>query len=112
MKILFTAKGKKWDSLIDSRFGRTDFFFIYDEDKDEIEIYDNRSTANEAHGVGPKTAQKVSKYKPDVIITGNGPGGNARRILNEGDYEVFVGAGNLTIKEAYEKYKHNELDKF
>ncbi len=32
MKIAFTAKGRDWDSMIDPRFGRTDYIVVYDED--------------------------------------------------------------------------------
>ena len=36
MKIAFTAKGTDWDSMIDPRFGRTEFILIYDDEKDEF----------------------------------------------------------------------------
>ena len=38
MKIIFTTKGTEWDSAMDPRFGRTEFFLIYDEDKDTGEF--------------------------------------------------------------------------
>jgi predicted Fe-Mo cluster-binding NifX family protein len=109
MKILLTAKGTEWDSKMDPRFGRTEFFFIYDEEADEIEIFDNRSIANEAHGAGPKTAQKMAEYKVNVLITGNGPGGNADAVVKRAGAKVYVGAGDMTVKEAYEAYKNGEL---
>ena len=33
MKIAFTSKGTNWDSMIDPRFGRTEFLLVYDEEK-------------------------------------------------------------------------------
>ncbi|MDP8204194.1 MAG: NifB/NifX family molybdenum-iron cluster-binding protein, partial [Candidatus Tenebribacter mawsonii] len=66
MKILLTAKGTEWDSKMDPRFGRTEFFFIYDEETKEIETYDNRAISNEAHGAGPKTAQKMAEFGVSV----------------------------------------------
>ena len=81
MKIAFTSKGTNWDSMIDPRFGRTEFILIYDEEKDELTHFDNREIENEAHGAGPKTAQKLFELHPDVLITGNGPGGNAAAVL-------------------------------
>ncbi len=36
MKIAFTTKGKDWDSLMDPRFGRTEYFLIYDDETEEI----------------------------------------------------------------------------
>ena len=112
MKIAFTTKGIDWDSKMDPRFGRTEYFIIFDEEKDEIKFIDNTEIINEAHGAGPKTAQKLFEEKVDVLITGNGPGGNARTVLEKAEIEIYIGAGDTTVKEAYEAYKKNELKKF
>ncbi len=109
MKILLTAAGTEWDSKIDPRFGRTEFFFIYDEETEKVETYDNRAIANEAHGAGPKTAQKMTEYDVNVLITGNGPGGNAASVITQTGIKVIAGAGNMTVKEAYDAYKKGEL---
>ena len=112
MKIAFTTKGTSWDSAMDPRFGRTEYFLLYDESKDELTAYDNRASANDAHGAGPKTAQKLFELSPDVLITGNGPGGNAAAVLEKTGVEIYVGAGEMTAKEAYDAYKNNKLKKF
>jgi len=109
MKIAFTTKGKSWDSEMDPRFGRTAWFLIYDEEKDELTVVDNREAANDAHGAGPKTAQKLFEYNPDVLITGNGPGGNAAAVLEKTNIKIVTGAGEMTVKEAYEAFKNGKL---
>lgn len=109
MKIILTAKGTSWDDPIDPRFGRADYFFIYDEDSDTVETVDNRSVADIAHGAGPRTAQKIAEFQPDVLITGNGPGGNAAAALTALDLEVVTGAGAMTVREAYDAYKKGAL---
>ena len=109
MKIIFTAKGTEWDSPMDPRFGRTEYFFIYDEDSKKIETYDNRAIENEAHGAGPKTSQKLAEYGADVLITGNGPGGNAAAVLQQVGIKVITGAGDMAVKEAYEAFKNGTL---
>ncbi len=109
MKIAITTKGINWDSPMDSRFGRTEFFLIYDENDDILSHYDNREAANDAHGAGPKTAQKLFEFNPDVLITGNGPGGNAATVLQKSGIKVFVGATEMTAREAYNKYVAGEL---
>jgi len=111
MKVAFTTKGTEWDSQIDPRFGRTEYFFIYDEDNEEIKTVDNTSIANVAHGAGPQTAQKLFEEKADVLITGNGPGGNAATVLEKGNINLFVGAGDMTVREAYDAYKAGKLKK-
>jgi len=109
MKIAFTSKGTEWNSQIDPRFGRTEYLLIYDEQTDQLNAFDNREIIKEAHGAGPKTAQKLFELKADVLITGNGPGGNAAGILDKTGVKIFLGAGEMTIKEAYEAYKKDEL---
>jgi len=110
MKIAFTTKGTTWDSAMDPRFGRTEYFLIYDEEKDELTHFDNRDSANDAHGAGPKTAQKLFEFKPDVLITGNGPGGNAGTVLEKAVIKIFVGAGEMAVKESFGAYKENKLN--
>lgn len=111
MKLLFTSKGKNWADKIDPRFGRTEFFFIYDEEKDEVNVFDNREIVNVAHGAGPQTVQKMTEFNANVLITGNGPGGNAAQVISQTGIEVYVGASNMTIKEAYDAYKNGTLTK-
>ncbi len=112
MKIVFTAKGENWDSMIDPRFGRCEFLVLYDEEQDKLTAYDNTLTAEVAHGAGPKTAQIVFDLKADVLITGNGPGEKAYEVLKESNIKIYVGAANKTLKQAYEDYKNNKLPLF
>lgn len=112
MKLIFTTQGTDWESSMDPRFGRTQFFFVYDEGNEEIQTHDNTAIENEAHGAGPKTAQKLSEFDAQVLITGNGPGGNAARVLQSIGTEIYVGAGGMTVREAYDAYKNGELTKF
>ncbi len=109
MRIAFTAKGVDWDSMIDERFGRTQYILMFDEENEEFEVVDNSSVGEVAHGAGPQTAKKLFDLSPDVIITGNGPGGNANAVLQQKNIKIFVGAGNMTIKQAYDAYKNNTL---
>ena len=112
MKIVFTSQGTTWDAKIDPRFGRTDYFVIYDEESDALDSLDNRAIAETAHGAGPQTAQKLSELQADILITGNGPGGNAARVLTQGDMKIYVGAGEMTVREAYAAYRKGELQEF
>ncbi len=109
MKIAFTTQGTEWDSAMDPRFGRTAYLLVYDEDEKKLSHFDNRSIENEAHGAGPKTAQKLLELKANVLITGNGPGGNAGHVLEESGIKVYVGAGQMTVKEAFMEYKNGRL---
>ena len=112
MKIAFTTKGTNWDSMMDPRFGRTEFLLVYDEEKNVLMHFDNRGIENEAHGAGPKTSQKLFELEADILITGNGPGGNAASVLENAGIKIFVGAGQLTVKDAFDAYKNKELNEF
>lgn len=112
MKIAFTTKGTEWDSQMDPRFGRTQFILNYDEDSDSFTSFDNSAIEKEAHGAGPQTAQKLFELKPDVLITGNGPGGNAATVLEKAGLKIYIGAGDMTVRQAYEAYKNDELKTF
>jgi predicted Fe-Mo cluster-binding NifX family protein len=111
MKIVFTAKGTDMDAAMDPRFGRTEYFVLFNEDINGVESFDNRAIEGEAHGAGPKTAQNLGEIGADVLITGNGPGGNAGTVLKATGIEVYVGAGEMTVTEAYEAYKTGNLKK-
>ena len=109
MKIAFTSTGKDWDAKIDPRFGRADYILVYDEETKDLQCTDNTSIRQVGHGAGPKTAQLVFDLAADIVITGNGPGGNAASILNQTKVKIYVGAGEMTIREAYQAYQNKEL---
>ena len=111
MRIVFTAKGMDMTAAMDPRFGRTAFFVIYDEEREQVDFFDNRAIEREAHGAGPKTAQKLSELGAEVLITGNGPGGNAAAVLNQMNIAIYTGAGELSVREAYAAYKAGKLPK-
>lgn len=109
MKIAFTSTGKTMDSQIDPRFGRTEFFIVFDDTTNNFEVIDNSAVKNDAHGAGTATAQKMFELKPDVLITGNGPGETAAKALKSLNMRIFVGAADTTIAEAYQNFKDNKL---
>ena len=63
MKIAFTSKGINWDSMMDPRFGRTEYILVYDDGKKIFNHFDNREIEKDPHGAGPKTAQKLFEFK-------------------------------------------------
>jgi predicted Fe-Mo cluster-binding NifX family protein len=112
MNIVFTAQGKEWASKMDARFGRAQFFVVYNEEEETLKSLDNSDVENEAHGAGPKAAQKMAEAKANVIITGNGPGGNAATVLEKLGVKCYIGAGDMSIEEAYNAFKEGNLKEF
>ena len=80
-----------------------------DEETQVLETATNMQTESMEHGAGLQTAQKVLKLEPDVIITGNGAGNKALDILKRSNVKMYVGAGDMTLKEAYEAFKSDKL---
>jgi len=109
MKIVFTTKGENWDSPMDPRFGRADMFVVYDEENDKLEIIKNNETEAMEHGAGLQSAKKVLDLNPDIIITGNGAGQKALEVLKHSNAKMYTGAGEMSIKEAYEAFKNDKL---
>ncbi len=112
MKIAFTTKAPSWDSMMEPRFGRTDFVLLYDEESERSMMYDNAEISKQEHGAGPKMVKVIADLGADVVITGNGPGENARAVLTHMKTEIFVGAGEMSVRDAYKAYQENRLEKF
>ncbi len=108
MRILFTTQGRDWDAMMDERFGRCAMALIYDEEKKSLEPMQN-SAREDGHGAGLKMATNVLEKGVDVIITGNGAGEKALEVLKRGNPQVFIGAGQMRVKEAYEAYQSGAL---
>ena len=111
MKILFTAEGNDWNALVDPRLGRAESLVLFDEESGEMTALSNLEALSMQHS-GPYTAQKILDLAPDVIITGNGPGGRACDILERSNITVYVGAGGMRLKEAYDAFKSGKLERF
>ncbi|MHC1774754.1 MAG: NifB/NifX family molybdenum-iron cluster-binding protein [Lentimicrobium sp.] len=109
MKIAFTSAGTTWESMIDPRFGRTEFIVLYNEELQELTTIDNSSVKNEAHGAGTATSQRIFELKPDVLITGNGPGNNAIAALKHINMKILVNAHGMTLRQAYDHYLSGDL---
>ena len=109
MKILFTAKEDNWDAPIDPRFGRMAYILLYDEESGELSSIPNPEADSVGHHVGLEMADRVLGLHPDVIITGNGPGNKVARVLYRSNIVIYVGAENMSVKEAYEAFKANDL---
>lgn len=103
-KIAVTATGNTLDSQLEPRFGRAAWFMVYDSETSTWTPLDNRHTATSAHGAGTETAQAIHDAGVGIVITGNGPGGNAARMLKMAGIQVYLATGNVSVKQALEQY--------
>jgi|SRR6056297_1735436 len=107
MKILFSAKGKEWDSQLDPRFGRAQGFLLYDTDQDQLNWHSNEENMNAGHGAGIQAAQNAANLKAEVLITGH-VGPKADSTLKSSGIKIFTAETPCTIREAYQKYLEAE----
>ncbi len=107
MKIAVTTSGENLSSPLDSRFGRTPKFLIYDTDKEEFYVIDNTQNLNAPQGAGIQAAQNVAKEGVSAVITGHcGP--KAFHVLKTAGIKVFY-SNAKTVSEALEEFKSGRL---
>lgn len=107
MKIAISAKGKITDDSLDPRFGRCEYFQIYDTEVKSIKIVNNKGI-EASGGAGIAAANQLIDEGADVVITGSlGP--NAFEIIEKAEIKAYKG-DNMSIAAAIEKYSNNELE--
>lgn len=107
MKIAISAKGKITDNSLDPRFGRCEYFQIYDTEVKATKIVKNKGQ-EASGGAGIAAANQLIEEEVDVIITGSlGP--NAFEIAEKAEIKAYK-CDSISIESALEKYHKNELE--
>ncbi|MGH4125437.1 MAG: NifB/NifX family molybdenum-iron cluster-binding protein [Clostridium sp.] len=107
MKIVISATGKTNESLLDMRFGRCNYFQIYDTENGEVLILENKGQSCSG-GAGIVASNQLIEEKVDVIITGNlGP--NAFELVEKAGIKAYK-CGTIAISLVLEKYNKDELE--
>ena len=106
MKIAISSTGKDFDSQIDPRFGRCQYFIFIDPETMAFEAAENQGLMASG-GAGVQAAQLIVQKGVNALITGNlGP--NAASALSAAGIKVYLVSGG-TVKEAIEAYKSGSL---
>ena len=108
MKIVITSQGTEMSSQVDPRFGRAQYFLLFDTDSDELTACVRNEQVNAAQGAGVQAAQNVLSLDAQAVITGNiGP--KAFTALEAGGVVICIGASG-TVSEALDQFKAGELE--
>lgn len=107
MKILISSAGKDPKSPMDTRFGRAEYFIIFDTDTGSFKLHENKQNLNAIQGAGIQAAQNASSIGADVVITGN-VGPKAYATLTASGIKIFLG-NNGTVKENLDRYIEGKL---
>ncbi|MBN1898173.1 MAG: NifB/NifX family molybdenum-iron cluster-binding protein [Spirochaetes bacterium] len=105
MKIAITSTGQDLNSTVDARFGRCQYFIIYDTQTKDFQAIANEALSS-GSGAGVQAAQTIKNNGVQVVLTGN-VGPNAMTTLSAAKIGVAVGVMG-TVKEAIEKYSTGE----
>ena len=104
-----TSMGQNMESKVDPRFGRANWFIVFDTETDEYRVVSNEQNLNAGQGAGIQSAEIISRSGVEALITGNcGP--KAFRALGAAGIQVFCGAEG-TVAEVLEKFKSGKLEK-
>ncbi|MDK2829419.1 NifB/NifX family molybdenum-iron cluster-binding protein [Clostridium butyricum] len=107
MKIAISAKGKITDDSFDTRFGRCEYFQIYDTEVKATKIVNNKGI-EASGGAGIAAANLLIDESVDVVITGSlGP--NAFEIIENAEIKAYK-CDSTSIAVAIDKYNNNELE--
>lgn len=109
MKIAVTAHGQDSKAKVDSRFGRADYFILYDQESDTWECAPNTQNLEAAHGAGIQAGQALLKTGAGVLLTGH-VGPKAFKVLSAGRVQVYsFGDRTGTVSEAVEDFQAGKL---
>ena len=106
MKICVTSQGDNLDAQVDPRFGRCQYFIIFDTDTSGFEAIQNPNVSGMG-GVGVQSGQLMSEKQVKAVLTGN-VGPNAFRTLQAAGIDIITGISG-SVKESIEKYESGEL---
>ncbi|MFA9379216.1 MAG: NifB/NifX family molybdenum-iron cluster-binding protein [Lachnotalea sp.] len=106
MKIAISAAGQNKENLLDRRFGRCDYFLIYDTESKEFKAIGNKGVSS-GGGAGIAAASQVIEESVSVIITGNlGP--NAFELVEKAGIKAYS-CEALPVFKVVEMFQKNGL---
>lgn len=109
MKIAISSQGKDLTSSVDPRFGRAQFFLIFDTESGNHTLCENSQNLNALQGAGIQAAETVVGQGVSALLTGHcGP--KAFRALSAAGVEVFVNVTG-TVGDAVENFKKGEYER-
>lgn len=107
MRIAVSSTGIDTESAVDPRFGRAQYFIIYDTEDDDYIAISNMQNMQASQGAGVQASEAVVKADVDMVISGNiGP--KAYAVLSGANIKVALWSGG-SVSEAIEMAKNDRL---
>ena len=106
MIIAVSSKGSDLDSLVDERFGRANYFIIYDTDANRFEALDNDMNAKSPQGV--RAVELLSGKDVDLVISENFGPQAFRALATAGIKSALWSKGK--VSEAIDLARNDKLE--
>lgn len=88
MKTIITSTGNQLSSIFDLRFGRANWFCLFDGESKEISFIENENCNSEG-GAGIKTVEKLAELGVRKVISGDF-GSKAKKRLDEHSIQMVI----------------------
>ena len=109
MKIAVTAHGRDRAAQVDARFGRAEYFVLYDEQSGAWDCVANPQNLQAVHGAGIQAGQTLLKTGAEVLITGY-VGPKAFQVLTAGKVKMYsFTRADGTVQEALADFTAGRL---
>jgi predicted Fe-Mo cluster-binding NifX family protein len=105
--ICITARGPDLNSPIDPRFGRAQYFLVFDPKDMRVEAIKNPNT-EAAQGVGIKSGQLLTSKGVKILLTGH-VGPKAEQVLRSAGIQIISGVSG-TAKSVYDDFVNQVSD--
>ena len=106
-KVAVSSVGPGLDSAVDSRFGRAAGFVVVDTDTMATDYINNDVAQSMGHGAGIQAAEAVARAGVKAVLTGF-VGPKAFQALSAAGIDVVQNMGDVTVKEAVERYRSGQ----
>lgn len=108
MKYIISVREQNLETTVDPRFGRAQFFALFDSSNGTCTWHSNAQNLQAAQGAGIQSAQNVINLGAEAVITGHcGP--KAYRVLNAAGIKIYNVAAQLSIKEAVKEIESGNI---
>jgi predicted Fe-Mo cluster-binding NifX family protein len=107
MKIIITANSDKVDQPFNPRFGRAEYFMLYETETQKWGALQNPAAVARG-GAGPQAVQFIANQGAEVVISGRyGP--SAFTAIEAAGIKAYV-AQNGTVAEVLQEYLADQLE--
>jgi len=109
MKIVVCAQSNTHKAMIDSRFGRTSFWAVWDTYAKQWTFVPNEQNLQAAQGAGIQAAQAILDIGAQVLIACN-VGPKAMAVLQANEIQVYQAPTGISIENTIKAFEAGQLN--